>query len=76
MVKSKISWTRDQNGWTGLLYPCFSIFRDGKKGLFLDIMDARKGVKRQHRFIPVKSVGQGKKIAAGLLKSLLGEHPG
>jgi len=63
-------WSKDQNGWTGLILPVFSIYRSKKK-LYLDIMEPDCKPECAHRNVEIKSVHQGKCIAKAILKARL-----
>ena len=66
----KLKWSKDEDGWNGLLFPVFAIYKDGKQ-LYLDIMELDRAVKNQHRHIKVDSIHQGKCIASKIFKMAL-----
>lgn len=66
----KLRWNKDAEGWSGMLWPMFAIFKDEKQ-LYLDVMDAARAPSRQHRQIKIDSIHQGKCIAAEMIKLML-----
>lgn len=63
----KIKWSKDKNGWYGMLLPIFSIYKSGKQ-MYLDIMEPDRKPDCENRHLEIKTVHQGKCIAAGILK--------
>lgn len=70
--KIKIKWTKDtdKSAWTGMLFPMFRIYKD-RKQLYLDIMEPGRAPSNRHRQIEIKSVQQGKRIAAEMIRLIM-----
>ena len=68
----KIKWSRPVigEGLHGTIGPEFYIFQDGQQWK-LWIKDTRKRVDRQDKFIPVKSMKHGKRMAAEIINDEL-----
>lgn len=66
----KLKWSKDKNGWWGIIHPMFLIYKSGEQ-LYLDIMEADRKPGHQHRHVKISSVRQGKYIASQLFKQAL-----
>lgn len=70
--KIKIKWFKDtdKSAWTGMLFPMFAIYKD-RKQFYLDIMEPGRAPSNRHRQIKIKSVHQGKCMAAEMIRLIM-----
>lgn len=65
-----LKWSKDKDGWWGIVYPMFLIYKEDKQ-LYLDIQEPARKRGHQNRHIKIDSVHQGKCIASQLFKQAL-----